>query len=199
MKFLHGLLALLFSAGSMLAWSQHAHYNFLRRDVNDGLSHNQANCFLRDSRGFVWIGTMSGLNRYDGYSFKVFYNKVDDSTSLVYNYVNKLFEDPKGRIWVSTHFGNCVYDPQREVFIRNTAKLLEEFGIPAGDIIQIKRDKQGYYWFIHSELGIFRYDSASGATHVLPNEKVAVTSFSEDHQWILMRRENLKVRRETSA
>lgn len=50
------------------ASSQPLQYKFTRLNANNGLSANQITCFLRDSHGFIWIGTTSGLNRYDGYS-----------------------------------------------------------------------------------------------------------------------------------
>ena len=49
--------------------SQDDLYRFSRVDITQGLSHNQVNCMLRDETGFLWIGTMSGLDRYDAYKF----------------------------------------------------------------------------------------------------------------------------------
>lgn len=133
-------------------------YRFIRLDANEGLSHNQVNCFLRDRKGFLWAGTASGLNRFDGYTVKVFLNRAQDSTSLVDNYINKLFEDPDGRIWVTTYFGICVYNPDRINFDRDPNHLLAEYGIPPGTILDIISDEQGNYWFIHEREGLYRYD-----------------------------------------
>ena len=141
------------------AQSNKHEYKFTRLDVNQGLSHNQINCFLRDRKGFLWTGTMSGLNRFDGYSFKVFSNSAQDSTSLVDNYVNKLFEDPDGRMWVTTYFGVCVYNPDKINFDRNPNRLLRSYGIPEGTISDIVNDHRGSYWFIHQSSGLYRYDS----------------------------------------
>ena len=60
----------LLAAGRVNA--QSGHYQFSRLDIRDGLSNNAINCIYKDSKGFVWIGTGSGLNRYDGYTFKVY-------------------------------------------------------------------------------------------------------------------------------
>ena len=59
---------------------------FRRLDTADGLSNSQVNCIFRDSRGFIWVGTAYGLNRYDGYRFKTFYSNRLDSTSMRDNY-----------------------------------------------------------------------------------------------------------------
>jgi signal transduction histidine kinase/ligand-binding sensor domain-containing protein/DNA-binding response OmpR family regulator len=146
---------------STLGWGQYpgeGEYKFIHLDANKGLSHNQINCFLRDKKGFLWAGTASGLNRFDGYTFKVFLNRTQDSTSLIENSINKLFEDPDGRIWVTTYFGVCVYNHQFENFDRNPNRLLEEYGIPEGGINDIISDHLGMYWFIHQNAGLFRYD-----------------------------------------
>lgn len=164
------------------AVAQPDQYKFSHLTVNDGLSHNQVNCFFRDKKGFMWIGTLSGLNRYDGYSFKVFRNSVKDSTSLINNYINKLFEDPLGRVWVYTFYGTCVYEAATENFRRDIKSLLAEFGLPDGTITDIVNDHEGNYWFIHQTKGLFRYDpSHKTTTHVRAiNNGKEITSFVED-------------------
>ena len=91
-------------------------YYFSRVDISQGLSNNQVHCIFRDSRGFIWFGTNSGLNRYDGYTFKIFKNVPNDSTSLSDNRVNGLFEDKYGKIWVVLSESFNVYDPITEKF-----------------------------------------------------------------------------------
>lgn len=54
-------------------------------DINNGLSNNSIRTILQDSKGFMWFGTYNGLNRFDGYDFKVFINNIDDSLSLPHN------------------------------------------------------------------------------------------------------------------
>ena len=62
---------------------------FSRLDTRDGLSNSQILCVKRDSKGFVWIGTPYGLNRYDGYRIKTFYSYAKDTTTLRNNYVDE--------------------------------------------------------------------------------------------------------------
>src|SRR5690606_25993114 len=167
-------------------------YRFIRLDVNEGLSHNQVNCFLRDRKGFLWAGTASGLNRFDGYSLKVFVNRAQDSTSLVDNYINKLFEDPDGRIWVTTYFGVCVYNPEKLNFDRDPDRLLEEYGIPKGRILDIVSDKRGNFWFIHEREGLYRYDSISAkAVRVAGRTNDIISSMAVDDRtgniWVIYR------------
>src|SRR6218665_697749 len=85
-------------------------YQFSRYNAEKGLSHNQVNCFFKDSRGFVWVGTAGGLNRFDGYSFRIFKHDPADSTSISDHSINSIFEDPEGCIWINTKLGFNIYD-----------------------------------------------------------------------------------------
>jgi ligand-binding sensor domain-containing protein len=93
--------------------AQTPQYQFTRIDVDQGLSNSQINCIFKDSKGFIWFGTMSGLNRYDGYSFRVFRNDLRDSSSLPDNYVERITEGPDGLLWIyaratTGHPGECI-------------------------------------------------------------------------------------------
>src|SRR5437016_10316253 len=87
------------TAGRICA--QDNHYQFSRLDIGDGLSNNAINCIYKDSKGFVWIGTGSGLNRYDGYTFKVFKHS-EDTTALSDDDITGIFEGPFGKLWIAT-------------------------------------------------------------------------------------------------
>ncbi len=92
---------------------------FLHLTQEDGLSQNAGLAFLQDSRGFVWIGTQDGLNRYDGHTFTVYKNDPDNPTSLSYNSINALMEDRDGQIWIGTWGGGLNrFDPRTQQFTR---------------------------------------------------------------------------------
>lgn len=146
------------------AEAQDEEYRFSRINVNHGLSHNQVKSIFRDQRGFVWIGTISGLNRYDGYTFRTFINEPGDSTSLISSDVNKVFEGPDEKLWIHTWSGINVYDPLTESFDRNANRILRSHSIPDGFINDIKKDLKGNYWFIHQSQGLFRYSPAKKET-----------------------------------
>ncbi len=78
---------------------------FSQTNMGNGLSNNKVNCFLQDQRGFVWIGTDDGLNRFDGLHFTIFRNKPSDTSSLSGNIITDLVEDEQGIIWVATADG----------------------------------------------------------------------------------------------
>ena len=84
-----------------------------------GLSQGMVFDLLQDTEGFIWVATKNGLNRYDGYNFKVFSNDPYNVHSLSSNTILKLFEDSKGRIWACTeNAGLNVYDKQSGKFYR---------------------------------------------------------------------------------
>jgi signal transduction histidine kinase/ligand-binding sensor domain-containing protein/DNA-binding response OmpR family regulator len=91
----------------------------------DGISQSEVYSFLKDSRGFIWIGTVDGLNRYDGYNIEIFNTNKNDPNSLSNNTVRSLAEDQMGRIWIGTDDGLNMYDSKTELIYQvkiNTAE-----------------------------------------------------------------------------
>lgn len=85
---------------------------------HNGLSQNTIRCMLEDSRGFLWVGTINGLNRYDGKEFMVINSQIASGNMLSDNRIRSIHEDSYGYIWVRT-FSNTLfcYDPRLETFI----------------------------------------------------------------------------------
>ncbi len=84
-----------------------------------GLSQGMVFDLLQDKEGFIWVATKNGLNRYDGYNFKIFTNDPYNTQSLSSNTIVELFEDSKGRIWAGTeNAGVNVYDKASGKFYR---------------------------------------------------------------------------------
>ncbi len=74
--------------------------------IEDGLSQSSVTCILQDKSGFMWFGTQDGLNRYDGYNFKMFKIIPDDSSSLTSNFIFSIIEDQSGTLHVETQGGD---------------------------------------------------------------------------------------------
>lgn len=130
---------------------------FRRLDTRDGLSNSQVNCVLRDSRGFVWMGTSYGLNRYDGYRFKTFYANMRDTTTMRDNVVSQIFEAYDGKLWLQLGMNYCVYDPVTERFERNVNRELSKFGIEGG-VERLYIDKRKNFWVKLYDKGIVYYN-----------------------------------------
>ncbi|MBC6695818.1 histidine kinase [Terrisporobacter mayombei] len=77
-------------------------YNFKNITIEDGLSQSTVETIYQDSKGYIWIGTNDGLDRYNGYEFKYYKHDKDDKNSIPNNYIVDIIEDKKGYIWVST-------------------------------------------------------------------------------------------------
>lgn len=111
----------------------------------DGLSDKNVTCFYKDRKGFIWVGTRNGLNRYDGHSFKVFQPAAGNSISN--EVVNCIAEDSRGRIWVGTMKGLNIYDPAMgnwEVMMPDPDK--RRSGVPNFIIWDIAIDQQDRVW-----------------------------------------------------
>lgn len=133
---------------------------FFSLSVQDGLSDSDVNCIIQDRMGFLWIGTESGLNRYDGYEFKVFKNKQNDPASLPYNSIWSLYEDRTGNIWIGTKNGDLVkYSPFVDKF---TTIEFEDSENTGNSITSILEDVKGNIWFGSYSKGLFRYQVTSG-------------------------------------
>lgn len=148
-------VVLLFRSFNIFAQSEP--YNFYKLDTYTGLSHNQVNAILKDQDGFVWFGTMSGLNRYDGYSCRVFRKNYNDSASLVDNNILSLYELPNRQIWILTMGGPCIYNSSTEKFETDYNGYLRSLGLPAGTIATIVKGNNGRYWFAYDNFDLYLY------------------------------------------
>ena len=100
-----------------------------------GLSQGMVFDLLQDQQGFIWVATKNGLNRYDGYSFKVFSTDAYDPKSPSSDTILKLFEDPNGRIWIGTQdAGLNVYDKRSGKFVRIANKISDPASLSGNTI-----------------------------------------------------------------
>lgn len=116
--------------------------------IADGLSQGMVYDFLQDRTGFMWIATKDGLNRYDGYNFKVFTNDPYNPYSISGNTCTVLLEDSRGRLWIGTEKdGLNLYDPMSQKFFR--AEVSDQQNNTGNySIIDLKEDQQGKIWII---------------------------------------------------
>lgn len=169
----------LFIIMSQGLYAQNNEYQFSQLDITNGLSNNRVNCIYKDAKGFMWFGTTSGLNRYDGYEFKVFKHDAANDNSLFDNYVVHIYEGPDNKMWLYTHNGLSMYDPGNEKFSNNILPELRRYHVFTDQLTSIKKDNKGDFWFITANKGIYCYKPESKSTvfySASANSKIALHS-----------------------
>ncbi len=88
---------------------------------NQGLSQSEVNSICQDSDGFIWIGTLDGLNKFDGYNITVYRKNSDILNCISNNFIQSIFEDNHGKLWIGTYGGGInIYDKDKDEFISYT-------------------------------------------------------------------------------
>jgi len=138
-----------------------------------GLSQTRADHILQDDQGFLWFATQSGLDRYDGYDFKVFTHDPAHPNSFSGGYINSLFKDRSGTIWVGT-------DQALDRFDRSTESFTH-FHLDRQNpvVIHISQDSAGILWLATSS-GLYRLNPANGSVDRFGHNPLDTSSLSVD-------------------
>lgn len=152
-------------------------YNFKRLTINDGLSNNSITGLFRDSKGFMWIGTASGLNRYDGNEFKIFKHITGDSSSLPENNILKIQEDSFNNLWIYLGAkGYAIYNSKKENFIYPAQKYLKSLGTDEyPSTVYIDNNKNIWIGTGNKKLIVFNSASESFSLVIQINNKDYIT------------------------
>jgi signal transduction histidine kinase/ligand-binding sensor domain-containing protein len=143
--------------------------------INDGLSQNSAFAIIQDRKGFIWIGTKDGLNRFDGIGFQV-YRHSPDKNSLVNNHVKCLYEDSDGNIWIGTYGGLNKFNPETEKF---TAYQKNDSTDLSGNLITaILEDSFKNIW-IGTNKGLNKLITSKNAKLSKKNKLIGISSGDE--------------------
>src|SRR5262245_55879763 len=127
---------------------------FTRLSTIQGLSQTKVSWIVQDDQGFLWLGTQHGLNRYDGYNFRVFVPDPDDPGSLSGVYITVLFKDRDGRLWVGCDQFLHRFEPATETFAR----------YPVPYAAHISQDAAGMLW-LSTDAGLYSLDPTQGTVH----------------------------------
>jgi signal transduction histidine kinase/ligand-binding sensor domain-containing protein/DNA-binding response OmpR family regulator len=162
----------------ILQGQQQPAYHFAHLDFNQGLSNNQVNCIYKDVRGFMWFGTMSGLNRYDGYVFKTFRHSAKDTRSINDDYISKIVAGPDEKLWIQSRIGFNIYDPSTEKIDRQVEKYLTKWGLPSFGLTDIVQTGKGY-WFVYQDSGLFYFENNKPVISLLPGKALLPTAITD--------------------
>lgn len=146
---------------------------FRFQHLNISLNNNRVESIIQDSYGYIWIGTLGGLHRYDGINMFL-YLSADDTLSVSGNRAGTLFEDSRGRLWIGTENGVCHYNREMDAFVRYK---IQGDNVPASGrlpnrIRVILEDEGGRVWFGSEKTGLLYLDE---------EKRTIVPYFNDEH------------------
>ena len=128
-----------------------------------GLSQSTSRAIAQDRSGFIWIGTQDGLNRFDGYEFRVYKSNRDDPWSLSQNHVWALAADPDGSLWIGTQAGGLNrYDPLLDRFVSYQAAVGASNAIASNHVTSLLLDRDDRLWVANSAGRLQWFDRLHG-------------------------------------
>ena len=133
---------------------------FQRMSLNQGLSQTSVSSITQDNQGFMWFGTQYGLNRYDGYKFKIFAREPGRPNSLSGVFIRSLFKDRDETLWVGCDQFLDKFDPVTETFTHYSIRARDESGAGA-TVMQISQDRTGVLW-LSTKTGLYSLEPANG-------------------------------------
>ncbi|WP_026729943.1 hybrid sensor histidine kinase/response regulator transcription factor [Flavobacterium denitrificans] len=198
MKYFVLYFILLFGFTS-LSFAQDNPVKFL--DISDGLSNNSVTTIFQDDDGYMWFGTYDGLNRYDGYNFKVFRNRINDKKSLSFNTIYNIEGDSKKNIWVGGANGISIYNKATASFhfVEYIASNKKQKTLQ--DIIHQMRAVSDHLVLVASQsLGLIRFENGSFIGKQIPltalGNRIMINNYDaiaiqedqkNNHAWVYVR------------
>jgi len=148
--------------------------------IEDGLSQNAGLAIFQDRQGYLWIGTQDGLNRYDGFTFKVFKHDPENSNSISHNSILAIIEAKDGYLWIGTWGGGLNrFDPATETFVRYRHDPGEPSSLSNDVVTSIKEDSNGAIW-VGTLGGLNRFNPSTNGFDHFKNSPDDPDSLSSD-------------------
>lgn len=153
---------------------------FKHYSIEQGLSQITVNDILQDQKGYIWVATQDGLNRFDGYSFKVFKNNPADSTTVANSYISTLYQDRQDRMWVGTAGGGLsLYNSQTESFRNFSYSDTNPKSLNNNFVTSIYQDRKNRIW-VGTDAGLnLLQEDGNGFEH-FENEQTNEHSLSDN-------------------
>ena len=138
-------------------YAQPKRLKFLKLTIDDDLSSSIVSSIIQDHKGFVWVGTPNGLNRYDGFKFAIYKNNSADTASLPDNVVQTIFEDRNKNLLIGTENGLCLYDRGRDCFHNYMADKSSPLRGISCTVAKIVEDSKDNLW-LATTVGLIYFD-----------------------------------------
>jgi len=149
-----GTILLALVIGPCICHAQQQSLQFEHFSTREGLSQINVNCIIQDSRGFMWIGSRNGLNRYDGYKFTTYRYDAKDNSSLSNNLITDLAEDRDGNIWIATQTGLNKYERKTGSFVRYMHDAHNDNSLSNNIVNRVAVDQEGLLWIATQNGGL---------------------------------------------
>ncbi len=153
---------------------------FRKYGLSLGLSQSTVVSMVQDHQGFLWFGTQDGLNRFDGYQFKVFQHEMNDPSSLSSNYIAALHVDKKGELWIGTSKGLHRYNKQTATFTPYILGSETRENKGSQYINKILSGPDNKLW-IGTYEGLFLFDPISASSELFENKSIKPNSSDSQH------------------
>jgi len=142
--------------------AQYSNLKFENFDTNNGLSSSTSVEIFQDSEGFLWFGTIDGLDKYNGYEFEIYRPIINDLHSISNNRINAITEDSKGLLWVGTSNGLNIFDKKSQKFYRlNLYNKKAQKSNAREEINSLLFDKKANKLWVGTKNGLLKIDLTS--------------------------------------
>jgi ligand-binding sensor domain-containing protein/signal transduction histidine kinase/DNA-binding response OmpR family regulator len=180
-KYVTYIITLTFILSSEFAFPQAPRLNFKHINREQGLSNSTIQTIFQDSRGFIWIGTQDGLNRYDGYDMVVYRNNPKDMGSISDNDIQCIYEDRNNTIWVGTINGLNQFNANNNTFVRYKHNPTNVKTLANNYINFVYGDKDGDLWICTRGGGLDQFQSKDSTFNHLSHINSDNSSISDNH------------------
>lgn len=154
--------------------------NFRHYTIDDGLSVNAIYSITQDSKGYMWFGTINGLNRFDGRNFTSFRLTGDSSDVNLGNVVYDIEENSQEQLWIASNLGVCIFDLKTETFLPFDVETATGERITSRTYA-VQKDREQNIWIGTSGQGLFRYSPDSGQLVQFQSNLIQPNSICSDH------------------
>ena len=168
-RLLFAFFLLIFYTSNLLS-QENSNFHFKKIQVDDGLSESAIYCIMQDMKGFMWFGTKDGLNRYDGYNFRIFRNNPHNTQSIGNNFIRCIAEGGTNTLYIGTDAGLYIMNTIDESFSKVTMKTDKGIDVTSA-VNALHVDKNGNVWIGSMTQGIFIYNPKGQALKAVELEK----------------------------
>jgi ligand-binding sensor domain-containing protein len=173
------------------AYCQQKNILFEKYDVECGLNTNHIRDLTQDQLGYIWIATVDGLNRFDGYSMKSFRHNKENTKSLKENYINSIFIDSENLLWICYKGGISRYEPDKEEFSHYVHNPNDITSISSNKVSDATCDSKGNLWIATGDNGLchldkstYHFQSFKHPENTPKNSQYTVLCDKKDRLWI---------------